>query len=98
MLLQVTGVNDRDVLRGVKDDVEKRRYHIACNRVFEYAHKGDINKVKEDESWGAADLDTIVHPNTYFKRSYLLRNGVAAATAGGGAGVSAGKEDVEMQM
>ena len=72
-LLQQTGVSDRDVLRGVKEDVEKKRYHIACNRVFEWVHKTDIRRVKEDGSWGAADLDTIVHPNTYFKRSYLLK-------------------------
>ncbi|KAL2055566.1 hypothetical protein ABVK25_004374 [Lepraria finkii] len=64
-LLQTTGVNDRDVLRGVKEDVEKKRYHIACNRIFDWAHKGDIKRVKEDGSWGAAELDTIVHPNTY---------------------------------
>ncbi|KAI9877402.1 MAG: hypothetical protein M1830_004023 [Pleopsidium flavum] len=73
-LLQATGVNDRDVLRGVKEDVEKKRFHIACNRVFEWAHKGEIKKVKEDGTWGAAELETIVHPNTYFKRSYLLKN------------------------
>jgi DNA primase large subunit len=24
--------------------------------------------------WGAAQLETIVHPNEYFKRSYLLKN------------------------
>lgn len=81
-LLQTTGVNDRDVLRGVKEDVEKKRFHIACNRVFEWAHKGDIKRVKEDGSWGAAELDTIVHPNTYFKRSYLLKTGGAAAVKG----------------
>ncbi len=81
-LLQTTGVNDRDVLRGVKEDVEKKRFHIACNRVFEWAHKGDIKGVKEDGSWGAAELDTIVHPNTYFKRSYLLRTGGAAEAKG----------------
>lgn len=33
-LLQATGVSDRDVLRGVKEDVDKKRYHIACNRVL----------------------------------------------------------------
>ncbi|CAF9941140.1 DNA primase large subunit [Imshaugia aleurites] len=81
-LLQTTGVNDRDVLRGVKEDVEKKRFHIACNRVFEWAHKGDITRVKEDGSWGAAELDTIVHPNTYFKRSYLLKSGAAATVKG----------------
>lgn len=74
-LLQGTGINDREVLRGVKEDVEKKRYHIACNRVFEHAHKGSIAQVKEEGSWGAAEMDTIVHPNTYFKRSYLLTNG-----------------------
>ena len=81
-LLQTTGVNDRDVLRGVREDVEKKRFHIACNRVFEWVHKGDIKRVKEDGSWGAAELDTIVHPNTYFKRSYLLGTGGAAGVKG----------------
>jgi DNA primase large subunit len=73
-MLQATGVHDREVLRGVKEDVEKNRYHIACNRVFEWAHKNEIKKVKDDGSWGSAELETIVHPNTYFKRSYLLKN------------------------
>ncbi|KAL6715684.1 DNA primase subunit pri2 [Lecanora helva] len=74
-LLQTTGVNDREVLRVVKEDVEKKRFHIACNRVFDWAHKTDIARVKDEGSWNAADLDTIVHPNTYFKRSYLLKMG-----------------------
>ena len=73
-MLQVTGVNDREVLKGIKEDVERKRYHIACNRVFEWAHKGEIKKVMDDGSWGAAELDTIVHPNAYFKRGYLLKN------------------------
>ena len=73
-MLQATGIHDREVLRGVREDVEKKRYHIACNRVFEWAHKTEIKKVKEDGTWGAAELDTIVHPNTYFKRGYLLKH------------------------
>ena len=73
-LLQATGVSDRDVLRGVKEDVEKSRFHIACNRVFEYAHKGEIRKVTDEGIMSKADLDTIVHPNTYFKRSFLLKH------------------------
>ena len=81
-LLQTTGINDRDVLRGVREDVEKKRFHIACNRVFEWVHKGNIKRVKEDGSWGAAELDTIVHPNTYFKRSYLLKNDGATGIKG----------------
>ncbi|KAI4193969.1 MAG: hypothetical protein LQ350_008052 [Teloschistes chrysophthalmus] len=72
-LLQATGVSDREVLRGVKEDVEKKRYHIACNRVFEWAHKSEIRQVKEMGTSRTTDLDTIVHPNTYFKRSYLLK-------------------------
>lgn len=73
-LLQATGVADRDLLRAVRDDVAAKRFHIACNRVFEWSHKAEIKKVKEDGTWGAAELDTIVHPNTYFKRSLLLKS------------------------
>ncbi|KAJ5803584.1 DNA primase large subunit [Penicillium pulvis] len=72
-LLQTTGVNDKGILREVREDVGKQRYHIACNRVFEFSHKNEIKKVKEDGTWSQADLDTIVHPNVYFKRSYLLK-------------------------
>jgi DNA primase large subunit len=73
-LLQRTGVNDRDLLKTVKEDVNKQRYHVACNRVFEWAHKKEIKRVKDDGTWSATDLDTIVHPNTYFKRSWLLKH------------------------
>ncbi|KAL8722922.1 MAG: hypothetical protein Q9225_000692 [Loekoesia sp. 1 TL-2023] len=76
-LLQATGVSDRDILRGVKEDIDKKRYHIACNRVFEWVHKSEIQQVKDNGNWKAAELDTIVHPNTYFKRSYLLISGRA---------------------
>ncbi|KAF4632280.1 hypothetical protein G7Y89_g5843 [Cudoniella acicularis] len=73
-LLQAVGVKDQDVLRGVKEDKEKTKFHLACNRVFEYAHKQEIKKVRDNGTWGAAELETIVHPNEYFKRSYLLKN------------------------
>jgi len=73
-LLQRVGVNDRDVLKVVKEDVGKQRYHVACNRVFEWSHKKEIKKVKDEGSWSNNDLDTIVHPNTYFKRSWLLKH------------------------
>ena len=82
-LLQATGVTDREVLRGVRDDVEKQRFHIACNRVFDWSHRADLARVKAEGTWGAAELDTIVHPNTYFKRSYLLRTPGTAADGGG---------------
>lgn len=72
--LQSRGLADRDVLKGVREDVGRQRYHIACNRVFEATHKAELKKVKEEGLWSSADLDTILHPNTYFKRSYLLKN------------------------
>ncbi|KAA6415946.1 MAG: DNA primase large subunit [Lasallia pustulata] len=81
-LLQATGVNDRDVLRGVKEDVEKKRFHIACNRVFDWAHRGEIKRAKEDGTSGVELNETIVHPNTYFKRSYLLKNGPNGGSQG----------------
>ncbi|KAH6667868.1 eukaryotic and archaeal DNA primase, large subunit-domain-containing protein [Halenospora varia] len=73
-LLQAVGVRDQEVLRGVREDKEKTKFHLACNRVFEYAHRQEIKKVREDGIWGANQLETIVHPNEYFKRSYLLKN------------------------
>lgn len=78
-LLQAVGMNDRDVLKGVRDDIGRQRYHIACNRVFEAGHKSEMKMAKE-EGWSAADLDTLVHPNHYFKRSYLLKH----LSSGGG--------------
>ena len=74
-LLQQTGIGDREVLRGVKEDVEKKKYHLACNRVFDTTHRDEIKRAKEDGSWSSLDLDTIVHPNTFFRRSYLLSCG-----------------------
>ena len=73
-LLQGTGVSDREVLKGVREDVAKQRFHIACNRVFEAGHKNELKKVKDGNLWPASELDTILHPNTYFKRSFLLKN------------------------
>ncbi|QIW98241.1 hypothetical protein AMS68_003759 [Peltaster fructicola] len=73
-LLQNMGMNNPEVLRGVKDDVARQRYHIACNRIFEAAHKNELKRVKEQNLWPASELDTILHPNTYFKRSYMLKH------------------------
>lgn len=42
--------------------------------MFEYAHKQELKKVKDEGIWNASQLETIVHPNEYFKRSYLLKN------------------------
>lgn len=73
-LLQSIGVNDRDILKGVRDDIGRQKYHIACNRVFESCHKAEIKRVKDDSTLGKFDLDTITHPNEYFKRGFLLKN------------------------
>ncbi|KAK3217588.1 hypothetical protein GRF29_1g3537419 [Pseudopithomyces chartarum] len=86
-LLNRVGVKEKEVLKGVREDVGRQRYHVACNRVFEHVHGGEIKKVKEEGTWGAAELDTIVHPNTYFKRSWLLKHlgeGNAGIVGGGG--------------
>ncbi|KAI9829232.1 MAG: hypothetical protein M1819_006412 [Sarea resinae] len=86
-LLQQTGLTDRDLLRAVRDDVDKKRFHIACNRVFEFTHKQDIKRAKDEHGWGARELETIVHPNEYAKRSLLLKS----------LGSGAGRGDVEME-
>jgi len=65
-------VTDKAVLKEVRDDVGKQRFHIACNKVFEANNKEELKKVKDQSLWNAADLDTILHPNTYFKRGWML--------------------------
>lgn len=44
------------------------------NRVFEHLHKAEIKKAKDEGIMTSNQLETIVHPNEYFKRSYLLKN------------------------
>ncbi|RYP70651.1 hypothetical protein DL769_004897 [Monosporascus sp. CRB-8-3] len=73
-LLQSVGISDRSVLQGVKEDKENQKFHMACNRVFEYVHKNEIKKAKDEGIMTSAQLETIVHPNEYFKRSYILKN------------------------
>ena len=51
-----------------------REFANASTRVFEHIHKTEIKKVKDEGTMTSAQLDTIVHPNEYFKRSYLLKN------------------------
>lgn len=65
------GVTDRETLRGVEEDRKKMKFHMACNRVFEYTHARELKRAKE-EGLGVA-RETIVHPNEYFKRSMLLK-------------------------
>lgn len=44
------------------------------HRVFEHLHQAEIKKAKDEGIMGATQLETIVHPNEYFKRSYVLKN------------------------
>ncbi|KAH7309505.1 eukaryotic and archaeal DNA primase, large subunit-domain-containing protein [Stachybotrys elegans] len=74
ILLQGMGVSDKSVLQGVQEDNERQRYHMACNRVFEHIHKAEMKKAKDEGIMTANQLETIVHPNEYFKRSYVLKN------------------------
>lgn len=55
--------------------------------VFEYLHKNEIKKAKEQGVMSANQLETIVHPNEYFKRSYVLKN----------LGEESGGKDVKME-
>jgi len=73
-MLSSCGLSDRDTLRGVREDVGKQRYHVACNRVFEHVHSKEIKQVKDKAIWGGAELDTILHPNEYFKRAFTLKH------------------------
>ncbi|KAH6626776.1 eukaryotic and archaeal DNA primase, large subunit-domain-containing protein [Chaetomium sp. MPI-SDFR-AT-0129] len=73
-LLRASGVTDRGVLQGVKEDTDSQKFHMACNRVFEHLHHTELKRAKDDGIMTAAQLDTIVHPNEYFKRSYQLKN------------------------
>lgn len=42
--------------------------------MFEYVHKNELKKAKDEGIMTVAQLETIVHPNKYFERSYLLKN------------------------
>lgn len=42
--------------------------------MFEHLHKSEIKRAKDEGIMTAAQLETIVHPNEYFKRSYLLKH------------------------
>lgn len=44
------------------------------NRVFDHVHKAEIKRAKDEGIMTANQLETIVHPNEYFKRSFILKN------------------------
>jgi hypothetical protein len=47
---------------------------LIFDSVFEHIHKQEIRKAKDEGVLSSNQLETIVHPNEYFKRSYLLKN------------------------
>lgn len=47
---------------------------LTSHSVFEHLHKAEIRKAKDEGVMSQSQLETIVHPNEYFKRSYLLKN------------------------
>lgn len=82
--LNAAGIHDRDLLKGIKTDVEATKYHIACNRVFEHVHARELKREKESEAASGRFKETIVHPNEYFTRSFMLKNPDSAAVEGMG--------------
>ena len=42
--------------------------------MFDHLHKPEIKKARDESIMTGPQLETIVHPNEYFKRSYLLKN------------------------
>lgn len=62
-------------------------FFSSPHRVFEHLHKAEIKKAKDESIMTSAQLETIVHPNEYFKRSYLLKN----------LGKNPGGEDIKME-
>ena len=57
------------------------------HRVFEHVHKNEIKRVREDPDLKGVQLETIVHPNEYFARSYRLKS----------LGKTGGGDDVKME-
>lgn len=54
--------------------VSRKQAWLTIGSVFEHLHKTEIKKAKDDNIMSATQLETIVHPNEYFKRSYLLKH------------------------
>ncbi|KAG0128171.1 eukaryotic and archaeal DNA primase, large subunit-domain-containing protein [Tuber indicum] len=93
--LGTMGVSDRDVIRHVREDIEAKKYHVACSRVFEHTHAKELKREKEAGGWSGGLTENIIHPNEYFTRSFGLKNpGSVEATnaivppASGGSGQS----------
>ncbi|KAK9318266.1 eukaryotic and archaeal DNA primase, large subunit-domain-containing protein [Lipomyces starkeyi] len=73
--IQGLGVSDQGVLRGVREDVRNKQYHIACTRVFEATHKAA--GVSSPVGVGVG-MESVTHPNFYFDRSIQFARQVEA--------------------
>lgn len=51
-------------LREIMDQVKKQHYHLACTRVFELTHQGNVAKGE-----GLGGGISVNHPNEYFEKS-----------------------------
>ncbi|KAF3901536.1 hypothetical protein ABW21_db0200250 [Orbilia brochopaga] len=62
---------EKSVLSSVRQDVEQKKFHVACNKVFEHLHERELRREKEA---GVGPRETITHPNEWFDRSWNLKN------------------------
>ncbi|PWW80249.1 DNA primase, large subunit [Tuber magnatum] len=91
--LGTMSVSDKDVIRHVREDIEARKYHVACSRVFEHIHAKELKREREASGGSGRLAENIIHPNEYFTRSFILKNpgsveATAAAAASDGNGQS----------
>ncbi|KAF3902266.1 hypothetical protein AA313_de0209730 [Arthrobotrys entomopaga] len=89
------GVDDRSVLAGVKQDVTAKKFHLACNRVFDHMHEKELKREKDA---GGGVRDTIIHPNEYFDKSWSLKNPDKARGSGKENGVKKEVKDEDVEM
>lgn len=67
--LSQMGVNDQSLIKAVKTDIERKGYHVACNRVLEFTRRQEIKREKDAGMYAG---ETITTPNEYFERSWRL--------------------------
>ncbi|CUS08469.1 unnamed protein product [Tuber aestivum] len=99
--LGTMGISDRDVIRHVREDVEAKKYHVACSRVFEHTHAKELKREKEASGGSGRLTENIIHPNEYFIRSFGLKNpgSVEATTsAAAPAAVASGVSGQSMEL
>lgn len=97
--LGTMGVSDRDVIRHIREDVEAKKFHVACTRVFEHTHAKELKREKEAGSISVELTENIIHPNEYFTRSFGLKNpGSVESTTVAAPDASSGGNEQSMEM